>query len=64
MRNSDQSGYTGRTEEPHGHYHDGSWYTDDECHCALNATPEDVHNAVMALWAGPGFNARNDESTS
>lgn len=28
---SDQSGFTGRTSEPGGHYHDGSWYTNKEC---------------------------------
>lgn len=35
MNNTDQSGYTGRTDEPGGHYHDGCWYTDDECGCPL-----------------------------
>jgi hypothetical protein len=28
---TDQSGFTGRTSEPGGHYHDGSWYTNEEC---------------------------------
>jgi hypothetical protein len=31
MTGSDQTGYTGRTSEPGGHYHEGSWYTDAEC---------------------------------
>ena len=36
MSSTDQSGYTGRHRtEPDGHYHDGSFYTDDECGCEL-----------------------------
>lgn len=36
---SDQAGFTGRTKELGGHYHFGSWYTDEECHCILSTIP-------------------------
>jgi hypothetical protein len=32
---TDQSGLTGCTSEPGGHYHNGSWFTDKECRCVL-----------------------------
>ena len=40
-RATDQSGITGSVPGATGHWHDGSWYTNDECKCALSQpTPE------------------------
>jgi len=57
MASTDQSGFTGRTQERGGHYHDGSWYTDDECQCkpaycqGITPAPDKIGEAYMILCA-------------
>ena len=38
--NTDQSGFTGRGGSPDSHYHNGSWYSDYECRCAMSTRSE------------------------
>lgn len=35
MSNTDQNGYSGRSSDHKGHYHNGSYYSDKECPCPL-----------------------------
>ena len=47
---SDQSGLTGRTTESGGHFHNGSWFTDGECHCSLSSLPYAGNTPEYRVW--------------
>lgn len=47
---TDQDGLTGRTQESGGHYHNGSWYTDEECGCSLSVSNELTQEVIDATW--------------
>lgn len=60
---SDQTGFSGRGGSPDGHYHDGSWYRDSECRCALSkpgtVPPRtEIGEAYAVLCAVTGHAAR------
>jgi hypothetical protein len=50
MASTDQNGLTGRTSEAGGHYHNGSWFRDDECHCPLNPSGYAPNTPEYQVW--------------
>lgn len=50
---SDQSGLTGRTREPGIHYHEGSAYSDAECHCPLSKDKGQEPGTCLACGGEP-----------